>query len=91
MFAVIWLDEALDELDDLTAYVAEWNPVAARDLYSRIDDAASSLSQFPYLGHRGRTPGTRELLAHPNYWIVYRVTLVAVEIVNILHVRREYP
>jgi len=34
---------------------------------------------------------TRELLAHPNYWIIYRVTISAVEIVDILHTRREYP
>lgn len=34
---------------------------------------------------------TRELLAHPNYWVVYRVTLASVGIGEILHTRREYP
>jgi plasmid stabilization system protein ParE len=36
-------------------------------------------------------PGTREAVVHPNYILVYRVTADAVEIVNLVHARREYP
>ena len=35
--------------------------------------------------------GTRELVAHPNYVIVYRVSETTVEIVNVLHARQQYP
>jgi plasmid stabilization system protein ParE len=39
----------------------------------------------------GRVPGTRETVVHPNYILVYRVTAEAVEIVNVLHTRQQYP
>lgn len=33
----------------------------------------------------------RELVVHVNYVVVYRVTERAIEVINILHARREYP
>ena len=33
----------------------------------------------------------RELVAHPNYIVVYRVTDDAIEIVNVVHARQKYP
>ncbi|MCI1740251.1 MAG: type II toxin-antitoxin system RelE/ParE family toxin [Pseudomonas veronii] len=38
----------------------------------------------------GRLSGTREMVVHPNYLVVYRVT-EHVEIVMVLHTRQEYP
>jgi plasmid stabilization system protein ParE len=35
--------------------------------------------------------GTREAIVHPNYILVYRVGEKAVEIVAVVHARREYP
>ena len=43
-----------------------------------------------YLYRHGRVSGTREMVVHPNYIVVYRVTHV-VEILNVLHSRQEYP
>lgn len=33
---------------------------------------------------------TREIIAHPNYLVVYQIT-DRIEIVSILHARQEYP
>lgn len=88
---VVWQQAAREDMAALLYFVAEQNPDAARDLKMRIEVAAQSLAEFPYRAPVGRVPNTRELLAHPNYWIIYRVTLTAVEIVNVLHARREYP
>jgi len=49
------------------------------------------LAEHPYLYRFGRVPGTRELIAHPNYILVYRVAADAVEVVNVLHARQQYP
>ncbi len=49
------------------------------------------VAEHPYLYRSGRAPGTRELVAHPNYVLVYRVTLKRIEVVNIIHARQEYP
>ena len=65
--------------------------MAALDLAGQIKQASEALGQFPYMGRPGRIAGTRELLTHPNYWLIYRVALENVEILDVLHVRREYP
>lgn len=56
-----------------------------------LEDAILPLREHPHLFRPGRVPGTRELVAHPNYIIVYRVTDNAVEIVNVVHARQQYP
>ena len=58
---------------------------------SVIEEAVQPLAEHPYLFRPGRVPGTRELIAHPNYLIVYRVTAEQVEIVSVLHARQQYP
>lgn len=45
---------------------------------------------MPYGFKHGRLSGTREMVVHPNYLVVYRVT-ERVEIVMVLHTRQEYP
>ncbi|EPX8660772.1 type II toxin-antitoxin system RelE/ParE family toxin, partial [Shigella sonnei] len=35
--------------------------------------------------------GLREIVTHPNYIILYRVTASSIEVVNIVHSRRQYP
>ena len=39
----------------------------------------------------GRVPGTREIVVHPNYVLIYRIGTDAVWIVNVLHSARQFP
>ena len=41
-------------------------------------------------GFLGRVLGTREIVAHPNYVIVYRVEIDRVRVINVLHARQHY-
>lgn len=91
MLPVQWLSEAESDLEAILIYIADRNPTAAFDLQDEIEQATSQLPQHPYLYRHGRVAGTRELVVHPNYLIVYRVTSAAVEIVNVLHTRQQYP
>ena len=91
MLPVVWLDDAHDGLDGVIAFLAEHNPIAALELAGQIRQASEALGQFPYMGRPGRVAGTRELLLQPNYWAVYRVTVDRIEILDVLHARREYP
>ena len=91
MLAVVWLDEARRDLAAITAYIAERSPAAARKLNRLLVEQTDILSEHPTLFHAGRVFGTREMVAHPNYIIVYRVTSTAVEILNVLHARQQYP
>ncbi|MDR0480520.1 MAG: type II toxin-antitoxin system RelE/ParE family toxin [Gallionellaceae bacterium] len=50
------------------------------------------LSEHPYLSHMSNCiPDLRELVAHPNYIVLYRVTTTRIEIVNVVHARRNFP
>ncbi len=91
MLPILWRAEARANLATILEYVAERNPQAALDLYNDIERVVSQLPQHPYLYRLGRVAGTRELVAHPNYIVVYRVSGSAIEIVSILHSRRQYP
>lgn len=88
---VEWQWAAQHDLAKIITFIARDSPQAARTLKCQIETAALLLSDHPYLGRAGRVTGTRELLAHPNYWLVYRVGLTNVEILAVLHARQQYP
>lgn len=91
MLPVVWRETARRQLAEIVAFIAEDNPAAARRLKERIESVVVPLAQYPYLYPRGRVAGTHELVAHPNYLIVYKVAAERVEIVAVLHARRQYP
>ena len=87
---VEWRPEARAELWQILNYIGDRHLVAANELHQAIEAATSALPQHPYLYRFGRVPGTREIVVHPNYLVVYRVT-DRIEIVAVLHARQEYP
>lgn len=87
---VEWRPEARAELWQILNYIGDRQLVAASELYQAIEAATSALPEHPYLYRFGRVPGTREIVVHPNYLVVYRVT-DRIEIVAVLHARQEYP
>ncbi len=91
MLPVVWRAVARDDLAAIIRYIAERNPQAGRRMKAVIEASVQPLAKHPYLFRPGRVPGTREVVAHPNYIIVYRVTAEQVEIVNVLHARQHYP
>ncbi len=91
MLPIRWRTSALDELDAVLAYIARHNLAAAVALHERIESTVVPLSEHPYLFRAGRVLGTREIVAHPNYIVVYRVLADCVEVVSVMHAAREYP
>jgi addiction module RelE/StbE family toxin len=91
MLPIKWSAAGLNDLGLLIDYIAAFNPDAAAALQSRIEQSVLPLSQHPYLFRPGRVSGTRELVAHPNYIVVYRVLNDSIEITNVLHARQQYP
>jgi toxin ParE1/3/4 len=88
---LIWRETALDDLDRILAYIGQFNFAAAERLQDLAEQCAQRLIDHPYMYRTGRIPETREALIHPNYLLVYRVSVNAVEIVNVLHSRQLYP
>ncbi|OYT91898.1 MAG: type II toxin-antitoxin system mRNA interferase toxin, RelE/StbE family [Burkholderiales bacterium PBB3] len=91
MLPVVWLETALLDLTAITEYIAERNPAAATKLNYRLQEDAELLGELPAIFRRGPVPGTRQFVSHPNYILIYRVTTVAVEILNVVHSRQQYP
>jgi toxin ParE1/3/4 len=91
MLTLVWRASALDDLDTIISYIAERNVSAAERLQDAIEGCAERLPDHPFLYRPGRVLGTREAVVHPNYILVYRVTAEAVEVVNLVHARQEYP
>lgn len=91
MISLVWRETALADLEAIHDYISEWNEPAAERLQDIVEACAERLPEHPFLYRPGRVEGTREAVVHPNYILVYRVTADAVEIVNVIHTRREYP
>lgn len=91
MLTVNWRPQAIADLIDIVDYIEQDNPQAAQRMESLIRTAALDLSVMPYIGRPGRIAGTRERLVHPNYFIVYRVGEHSVDILGVVHARRQFP
>lgn len=87
-----WRQQALDDLIEMVAYIAEDNPDAAQELKDEIEAKAAKLPEHPKLYKPSqRVKGMRELVVRSNYIVLYRETLALVEVVNVLHARRQWP
>jgi len=91
MLPIEWSDEAQHDLADILAYIEQFSPQAAANLRATIEAGVERLSHMPLAFRQGRVAGTHEYVAHPNYIVIYRVNTDTVEILNILHARRQYP
>ena len=88
---VSWLPEARSDLREIIGYIADRNPAAAERLNEWIERAAEHLTFAPYAHRPGRVDGTREVVVHPNYIVIYRVMEGTVWILAVLHARQQYP
>lgn len=89
--SIRWTDEATTDLVDIIDYIEQRNAVAAQALHETIMQAAENLPSMPYLFRRGREPGTREYVVHPNYILVYQVGSEFIDVLRVLHSRQQYP
>lgn len=91
MFDVTWRPNARRQLRQLISYIADRDHHAASRLLATIEEAVQLARSFPLAHRAGRSPGTREIVAHPNYIVVYRITDTALEVLSVIHARQKYP
>lgn len=91
MLPVFWRASARANLAAIIRFIANDSPPAARRMRGLIEASVLPAAEHPYLYRSGRVPGTREIIAHPNYIVVYQVTAEHIEVVSVLHARQEYP
>ncbi|AUX71696.1 type II toxin-antitoxin system RelE/ParE family toxin [Erwinia pyrifoliae] len=90
---VRWTDEALQDRIAIWDYLAERNPVAAVELDERFSEAAERLAEHPLMGVSGQLAGTRELVPHEHYRLIYELDdeRGLVWVVTLIHTARCWP
>ena len=88
---VRWRPVAEADRDAILDHIARDNPVAAIELGDAIERRVAALPQHPKLYRVGRVRGTRELVVHPNYVLVYRIARDEIQILRVLHSAQQWP
>ncbi|NYT78925.1 type II toxin-antitoxin system RelE/ParE family toxin [Alcaligenaceae bacterium] len=88
---LFWTPEAAQDRDEIYNYIEADNPVAALALDELFERKAGSPADYPGLGRSGRMAGTRELVVHANYILVYDLVGGIVRVLRIVHAARQWP
>jgi len=88
---VIWTPEAEQDRIDIWEYIAADNPHAAAQMDELFSAAATRLGEHPKMGRAGKIRGTRELIPHENYRLVYEVNAETLWILALVHTARLWP
>ena len=86
-----WTPEAIADRDAIFDYIEADNPAAAAALDELFSEKAERLTDHPKLGRPGRVEGTRELVVHENYILVYDIVEDLTRILRVLHAARQWP
>ena len=80
------------DLDAAYQYVKQDSPQAASRTVERVFAAVEMLSHYPFAGHAGRVPSTRELaIARTPFIVVYRPTDTEIQVLAVIHGARRWP
>jgi addiction module RelE/StbE family toxin len=91
MMELFWTPDATQDREDIYDHIEADNPAAALSLDEMFAQKAGRLVDHPGLGRLGRVTGTRELVVHQNYILVYDVAANAVRVLRVLHAARQWP
>jgi len=85
--------KARGDLNEIVAYIAQDNPLAAERLGDELAAEADSLSNYPYRGGWVRRRRNVRRLVHGSYLIVYRIfeSNRLIEILRFWHGARGVP
>lgn len=86
-----WAPEADVDRQNIAEYIALENPLAALALDELLQEKVTHLADHPGMGRPGRISGTRELVVHQNYILVYQFAGDAVLILRVLHAAQLWP
>ena len=91
MHRLEWKNQARSDLISIVVHIAKDNEVAAAQLADSIMGKVEQLCDHPTLYRIGRKHGTREMVVHPHYIVIYRVHKKVVEILRVKHTAQRWP
>ena len=86
-----WRIRAWRQILAIFEYISRENLAAADELIAQIETSIEPALIYPEMFRPGGVAGTRELVAHPNYIVIYRVLPTAIEVAAVIHTRQKYP
>lgn len=88
---LVWTKPAREDRKAIREYIAVDSPRVALELDELFTEKAVQLLAHPSSGRLGRVPGTRELVAHKNYILIYDVAGDLMRVLRVLHTARAWP
>lgn len=88
---VRWTPGAEQDRSDVFDYIAKGNTMAAIKMDELFGEMVVKLADFPYLGHTGKIPGTRELIPHESYRLVYEISQETIWVLALVSTARQWP
>jgi toxin ParE1/3/4 len=82
-----WRLKSEQDLQAIINWIGRDSPQRALSVAKELQSKALRLRENPLLYRSGRTPGTREMVLHPNYVLIDRITGDVIEILRIKHVK----
>ena len=87
-----WRPRARERFRLIITDIKRHNPIAAESLARLISRKLRMALAFPMLYRASaRVPGVREIVVTANYIVPYRITESKLQIVDIVHARRDWP
>ncbi len=91
MHLLEWKKQARKDLLKIIEHIAQDSPDSAEKLADDIEAKVQRLREHPELYRLGLKRGTRELVAHKNYIVIYRVLPELVEVLRVKHAAQQWP
>ena len=88
---LVWTRLAQADRRAIREYIATDDQRAALAMDELFTQKAARLAQLPEMGKPGRVDGTRELVAHRSYILIYAVKDDQVQVLRIMHTARQWP
>ncbi len=94
MAQIKWSFRAIENLEEICAYIAKDSPMSAEKLVTKIKERVEALGSSPFIGRvvpdqkSNVDKNLRELIVG-NYRIVYHVECDSVEIITVFHAKRD--
>jgi toxin ParE1/3/4 len=89
-YSVVWSPNALDDVDEIAAYIARDSPTYAAAVVEKILDITRNLQKFPLLGRivpESNEESIRERFVY-SYRLIYQVQQETITIIAVVHGKR---
>ncbi|MDI7776287.1 type II toxin-antitoxin system RelE/ParE family toxin [Asticcacaulis sp. EMRT-3] len=88
---LVWAPKALADRLNILEFIAADNPRAALGMDDLFRRAAEGLLDFPQQGRPGSIAGTRELIPHEHYRLIYEIQSEEIRELALISTWRQWP